>query len=69
LKARCQAAVILIGHMASVWLAHKVAIRTFHVRGRAAVSQLPLLGLMVAYTIFGVWILSLPLASNHYRTV
>jgi hypothetical protein len=56
-----QVAVILVGHIASVALAHRTAIRTFPTQVQTIVSQLPMLVLMVAYTTMGIWILSLPL--------
>lgn len=57
-----QVVVILIGHIASVAVAHRVAILTFSSRRQVISSQLPLLLLMVAYTMLGLWILTLPLA-------
>jgi hypothetical protein len=57
-----QVTVLILGHLASVYLSHLIAIQIFSIRRWAVVSQLPLLVLMVAYTIFGMWILSLPLA-------
>ncbi len=57
-----QVALILLGHIASVWLAHLEAQRLFPGAGRALLSQLPMLGLMVSFTAFGLWILSLPLS-------
>jgi hypothetical protein len=52
---------ILIGHMTSVYLAHRIALRTFPDRRQAWLSELPLLGLMVGYTCIGLTVLSLPL--------
>jgi hypothetical protein len=59
-----QVAVLLAGHIVSVHLAHCVSMRTFSGRRQIMVSQLPLLALMVTYTIVGLWILSLPLGSG-----
>lgn len=59
-----QVGLILIGHVASVYLAHVVALRVFRSNRRAWVSQLPMLLLMVGLTAAGLWILSLPLASG-----
>jgi hypothetical protein len=56
-----QVAVILIGHVASVVLAHNVATRIFSTRREIIIAQLPLLLLMVIYTMVGLWILSLSL--------
>ncbi|MFC4311764.1 hypothetical protein ACFPN2_21955 [Steroidobacter flavus] len=58
-----QVAVLLGGHVASIYLAHVIAMRTFANR-RPVLSQLPTLVLMVAYTIVGLWILSLPLGAE-----
>lgn len=56
-----QVVLLLAGHIASVVVAHLEALRLFPDRRVAAVSQLPMLALMVAFTVFGLWILSLPL--------
>lgn len=56
-----QVALIIVGaHMASVFVAHALALR---LTGRAAVaarSQLPLVLLMIGYTVLGLWLLSSP---------
>ena len=57
-----QVALILLGHIASVYLAHVEALRLFPSARRATLSQLPMLALMVLFTAFGLWILSLPLS-------
>jgi len=59
-----QVGLILAGHVASVWLAHVMALTVFNAPSRAALSQLPMLALMMAFTAFGLWILSLPLQSG-----
>jgi hypothetical protein len=59
-----QVALILAGHIASVYLAHVEALRVYRAPRRAAVSQLPLLVLMMIFTTFGLWILSMPLATG-----
>jgi hypothetical protein len=46
----------------SVWLAHRVALRLFPSRRDAVISQVPMLVLMMAYTILGLWVISLPFA-------
>jgi hypothetical protein len=58
-----QVALILLGHIASVWLAHLVALRVFASRRAAALSQVPMLALMVLFTVFGLWILAQPLTT------
>jgi hypothetical protein len=55
-----QVGLIVLGHIASVYLAHLEALRCFGARGRALRSQLPMLALMVAFTVAGLWILSQP---------
>jgi hypothetical protein len=59
-----QVVLILFGHVVSVYLAHVEALRVFACPRRAVVSQLPMLGLMMIFTNFGLWILSLPLAGS-----
>lgn len=56
-----QVGLILFGHIVSVWLAHVEALRLFPTRRAALLSQLPMLLLMVAFTTFGLWILSQPI--------
>jgi hypothetical protein len=56
-----QVALILAGHIVSVYLAHRVAMRVFPTRRAAMLSQLPMLGLMMVFTVFGLWILAQPL--------
>lgn len=58
-----QVAVLLVGHIAGVWLAHDAALKTFGERRKVIVTQVPLLMLMVVYTVVGLWILSLPLGA------
>ena len=55
---------ILLGHVVSVYLAHVEALKTFQNAYRAAISQIPMLLLMVCLTSAGLWILSLPIASG-----
>jgi hypothetical protein len=57
-----QVALILAGHIVGVLLAHVEALRIFGSPKRAALSQLPMLALMVLFTNFGLWILSLPIS-------
>lgn len=51
---------IVLGHIAAVYLAHKVALKLYPAHKQAVISQLPMLALMVAYTLTGLWILSQP---------
>ncbi|MER8483749.1 hypothetical protein [Mesorhizobium sp. M1322] len=57
-----QAGVIIIGHMLAVLIAHGLAWRLHPVPARAALSQFPLTVLMIAYTVFGLWLLATPAA-------
>lgn len=57
-----QVALILGGHIASVYVAHLVAMQVFKTPRKAVISQLPMLVLMALFTAMGLWILSLPLA-------
>lgn len=56
-----QVATIIIGHIAAVYLAHVISLNVFLSHKKAIVSQIPMLFLMVAYTMTGLWILSQPL--------
>jgi hypothetical protein len=57
-----EVALILVGHVISVYLAHRVALQLFGSRRDAVISQLPMLLLMMAYTTLGLWVISLPFA-------
>lgn len=57
-------AAIVIGHVIAVYLAHWTALRNLEVRWSAVVSQLPMLALMVGYTMLSLWILSQPIVSD-----
>jgi hypothetical protein len=59
-----QVGLILFGHILSVYLAHVEALKVFPTQRQAALSQLPLLLLMVMLTTIGLWILSLPIAAG-----
>jgi hypothetical protein len=59
-----QVATILIGHIAGVLLAHITALRVFPDQKQALISQIPMLILMVIYTMIGLWILSQPITSG-----
>lgn len=57
-------AAIVMGHVIAVWLAHRAAVESLTDRRRAVISQLPMLALMVAYTMLSLWILSQPIVST-----
>jgi hypothetical protein len=51
---------IVVGHVIAVYLAHVVAQRSFGSNLAALKSQLPMLVLMVGYTVVSLWILAQP---------
>lgn len=53
-----QLALIVAAHVAGLWVAHARALTVFGSRARAFRSQMPLVGVMVLFTISGLWILS-----------
>jgi hypothetical protein len=62
-----QVALILLGHIVSVYLAHLQALKLFP-KGRQGVwSQLPMLALMMLLTTVGLRILSLPIAAGQIQ--
>jgi hypothetical protein len=52
---------IVIGHVAAVSLAHIIALRSFDDPRLAIRSQIPMLVLMVAYTMMSLWIIAQPI--------
>ncbi len=54
---------IVAGHVVAVLLAHVIALRVFPTPRRALLSQLPMLVLMVGYTMLSLWILSQPIVA------
>ncbi len=57
-----QVAAIVLGHVAAVFVAHAIALREYDRPRAAAASQAPMTVLMVGYTVFGLWLLSTPVA-------
>ena len=55
-----QVGALVVGHVIGLVLAHDRAVSIFADRQVALRSQLPMLGLMVIYTVTGLWILSRP---------
>jgi len=55
-----QAGVIISGHVLAVLVAHGFAWRLHPKPSRATLSQFPLTVLMIAYTVFGLWLLATP---------
>ena len=62
-----QVGLIVIGHVLSVCVAHRIALRLWPSRYQALLSQLPMLALMITFTIFGLWILAQPLTAMLMR--
>lgn len=54
-------ACIVLGHVAAVYLAHVEAIGLFGTRRAALRSQIPMLALMVGYTMISLWIIAQPI--------
>jgi hypothetical protein len=57
-------AAIVIGHVVAVYVAHVVALREFRDRRAALRSQLPMLVLMVSYTVVSLWIIAQPIVES-----
>ncbi len=55
---------IVTGHIIAVWLAHVVALRRFRDSRAALHSQIPMLLLMVSYTMLSLWILAQPVVET-----
>lgn len=52
---------IVAGHVISIWLAHRLALREFGARGKAVAASVPLTVLMVLYTVISLLIIADPL--------
>lgn len=52
---------LVAGHVISIWLAHRVALREFGARGKAVVASVPMTILMVIYTVISLLIIADPL--------
>lgn len=59
-----QVALIVAGHVASVYCGHRLALQLFANRRQAMLSQLPLVLLMMAFTASGLWILAQPIGAR-----
>lgn len=55
-----QAGAVVGGHVIAILMSHRIALRMFGAQRRAALSQLPIAGFMIAYTLFGLWLLASP---------
>ena len=54
---------VVLGHVFAVYLAHVVAQRTFGGGRSALISQIPMVVLMVLYTMVSLWILAQPMVA------
>ncbi len=52
---------VVLGHVFAVYLGHVMALRCFNDNRAALMSQVPLLFLMIGYTMLSLWILSQPI--------
>ncbi|MGH7392549.1 MAG: hypothetical protein ACREM3_24290 [Candidatus Rokuibacteriota bacterium] len=55
---------IVLGHIIAVWIAHVIALRRYPDRRTAIRSQVPMLVLMVGYTIVSLWIIAQPIVES-----
>jgi hypothetical protein len=55
---------VVLGHVAAVYLSHVTALRVFRRRSVALKSQIPMILLMVGYTMISLWILSQPIVET-----
>jgi len=53
-----QVGALVVGHVAGLAIAHDRAVVVFHDRRTSLEAQLPMLGLMVLYTLMGMWLLT-----------
>lgn len=51
---------VVLGHVIAVYAAHRLALTHLGDRRAAAISQLPLIMLMIAYTVFSLWLFAQP---------
>lgn len=51
---------VVLGHIIAVYLAHRVALQVFGSHRAASISQVPMIALMVAYTMLSLWIMAQP---------
>lgn len=57
-----QAGTIVLAHIIAVLLSHLIALQAFGKHRLAVLSQLPVAGFMLLYTLFGLWLLASPVA-------
>ena len=59
-----QVTLIVIGHIAAVYLAHVLSLKIFPSAREALLSQYPMLVLMVVYTMTSLWIIAQPITTR-----
>jgi hypothetical protein len=59
-----QVGVIVLGHICAIFAAHRIALQVVSRRRAAVWVQAPLIALMIAYTVLGLWILGQTYASG-----
>jgi len=60
---------IVAGHILAVYLAHRVALRTWRAQRPALRSQYPMVVLMLSYTMLSLWLLAQPIVEHRESTV
>lgn len=55
---------IVTGHIVAVYCAHRIALRKIPDRQKVLASQLPMLVLMIAYTVISLWIIAQPVTKS-----
>jgi hypothetical protein len=54
---------IIIGHIAAIYLAHTTALQEFEGNKKAILSQVPMVILMIGYTMISLWIIAQPIVA------
>jgi hypothetical protein len=55
---------VVVGHLVAVYVSHVTALRVFRSSRAALRSQIPMVLLMIAYTMISLWILSQPIVET-----
>ncbi|HSX31709.1 MAG TPA: hypothetical protein VLF43_00465 [Candidatus Saccharimonadales bacterium] len=59
-----QVTIIVLGHIAAVYIAHRIALNLYPTTKQALTSQYPMLLLMVVYTMASLWIIAQPIIAS-----
>jgi hypothetical protein len=59
---------IVVGHILAVYLAHRVALRTWRTQRSVLRSQYPMVVLMLGYTMISLWLLAQPIVDHGEST-